>query len=135
MNRFDLWLMSSVMVCLIFSGCTSGMSRGSERSLYTIAGVLEVHREDIGKDIQLVLDQKLLFSLEADPEAPGQWQLEDYDRRTMLLLSDTPRVPSDHWGVLLQARAMGSGYVKLRFVPDDTTQSSRDIRFNVSIRR
>lgn len=38
------------------AGCAEQMSRGSARSLYTIAGVLEVFRQDLGKDAQMRID-------------------------------------------------------------------------------
>ena len=120
---------------LLFSGCAAEMGRGSARTLYTIADPLEVHCNDIGKNIQLRLDQKLLFTLEKDEENPGRWELVDYDKRTMLLLSETPRVAVGFQGFLLQARVMGSGEVTLRFIPAGEDKPPRDVKFEISIRR
>jgi hypothetical protein len=125
----------AALICLVWMGCASEMKRGSNRSLYTIADTLEVHASDIGKSIQLNRDQKLLFDFEKDDSQPGVWELVDYDRRKLLLLSDTPRMPSGHYGFLLQARVMGSGEVNLRFSPLEETQPSRDVTFEFSISR
>jgi len=111
------------------------MGRGSERALYTIAGVLEVHQGDIGKDIQMTLDQKLLFKFELNPDQPGKWEWVDYERRTLLLLSETPRMEAGFWGVLLQARAFGSGKVVLRFTPGEDGKPAEEVCFSILIRR
>ena len=120
---------------IVFSGCASEMGRGSGHSLYTFSDPLEVQSEDEGKDLQLRLDQKLLFKLKNGGESSGQWELVDYDKRTLLLLSDSPRVGTGFQGFLLQARALGHGNVSLHFDPTDENNSSRDLRFEVSIRR
>ncbi len=125
----------ALVILLGLMGCASEMSRGSSRALYTVAGVLEVHRDDIGKEIQLHLDQKLFFNLENDPEAPGQWALVDYEKQALLLLSETPRTAPGFWGLLLQARGLGSGYVTLRFTPADEGKPPQEVNFEVSIRR
>ncbi len=111
------------------------MGRGSARALYTIANVLEVRQGDIGKDIQMVLDQKLLFKFENNEKEPGQWELVDYEKRTLLLLSETPRMESGFWGVLLQARALGSGKVVLRFTPGEDGKQAEEVPFSILIRR
>ena len=124
-----------LVISLGIVGCISEMSRGSSRTLYTIAGVLEVRHDDLGKDIQLRLDQKLFFNLQNDPETPGQWTLVDYEGRTLLLLSETPRTAPGFWGLLLQARGLGSAYVTLRFTPTDEGKPPQEINFEIAIRR
>lgn len=127
-------LLPILLSALIF-GCASEMGRGSGKSLYSVADVLEVHPEDAGKSIQLTLNQKLFFNFEVNPEETGQWSLENYDRRVLLLLSDTPRVASGGWGVLLQARALGYGDVTLKFTPEDEGKPPRTVVFDISIRK
>lgn len=119
----------------LLAGCASGMSRGSAQSLYSIADPLEVHRGDIGKSIRLRLDQKLLFLMDYDGEHPGRWELVDYANRTLLLLSDNPRVAPGYRGFLLQGRAMGGAQVVLRFTPDEENAKPTDVKFDISIRR
>lgn len=111
------------------------MKRGSDKSLYSIAGVLEARREDVGKSIQLALDQKLLFKLETKGEEPGSWELVSYEHPPLLLLSDTPKMEAGYWGLLLQARAIGSASVKLRFTPADESQPPKDVTFAITIHR
>ena len=121
---------------LIFlAGCASEMKRGSEETLYTIASTLEVNRNDIGKDIQLKLNQYLFFHFEIDPNERGQWKLVNHDPKTLLLLNENPRTAPGHWGSLFQARGIGSGEVQLRFVPVDKTQESKEVVFEFSVRR
>jgi len=135
-SLIERWISpAAACVCIYLAGCAAEMKRGSERTLYSILDVLEVYREDIGKDIQITLNQKLLFKFTDDPERAGSWELVDYDRRTLLLLSETPRVGPESWGLLLQARAMGMGEVNLRFTPDEEGAAPRMIRFNIAIRR
>ena len=125
-----------LLALLLFAGCAGGeMSRGSARSLYTIADVMEVHREDIGKSIQLKLNQKLFFHLENDPASPGEWTMVDYDQRTLLLLSDSPRVRPGFWGLLLEGRAIGSGEVNLRFTPSGEGKNPQEVKFEFSVRK
>ena len=111
------------------------MGRGSEKKMYTIADTMEVNRKDFGKSIQLRLDQKLFLNLENDPDKPGQWELVDDDRRILLLLSDSPRTASGFWGVLLQARYLGSGSLKLRFTPTNENEKPEDFEFEILVRR
>lgn len=113
-----------LMACL-FSGCASDMGRGSSKSLYTVTEVIEVHREDIGKTIQARLDQKIFFNFTPYPDRLGQWAVKEYTNRTLLMLSDTPRVPVANWGALLQARALGSAEVTLTFTPYSETAPER----------
>lgn len=117
------------------TGCAQQMGRGSPRSLYTIAGVLEVFRQDLGKDAQMRLDQQLLFRLEKDPALDGHWSLVECSPGVLLVLSETPRVPPGEWGLLLQARALGRGEVKLRYTPAEEEQPPRDYLFEVSVAR
>lgn len=124
-----------ILAALSLLGCASEMSRGSSKALYTIADTLEVHRNDIGKEIQLHRDQKLFFNFSKNPDEPGSWKLVDYSKRTLLLLSETPRVSPGDWGLLLQARALGSGEVELLFTPDDEALPSCNIKFETSISR
>ena len=131
--RFGAAALFAVLVA--GSGCAHQMSRGSEKSLYTISGVLEVFRADLGKDIQLRLNQSLLFRLEKDPALDGHWELVDYDRQLLLLLSDTPRVKPEEWGLLLQARAYGRGELKLRYVPAGEGETPRETTLAISISR
>ena len=126
------WLWAWLVV-LFFSSCLSGMKRGSDKSLYTIAGILEVKREDAGKSIQLALDQKLFFKMDKTVEPAGEWELVSYEHPPLLLLSETPRVESGYWGLLLQARAFGNAEVKLRFTPHDENQPPKDVTFSISI--
>lgn len=126
---------TGALMCLVWVGCASEMKRGSSRSLYTIADTLEVHSSDVGKSIQLKLDQKLLFDFEKDDSQAGVWEMVDYDRRKLLLLSDTPRMASGHYGFLFQGRVMGSGEVVFRFSPLDEAQPARDVAFEFSISR
>ena len=123
------------LFCLLLASCASEMKRGSDKSIYTIADTMEVFRSDIGKNIQLRLDQKLFFKMENDPDQPGKWELIEHDRRTLLLLSTSPRTAPGVWGILLQARALGSGSVKLRFTPADETKTPQEILFETEIRR
>jgi hypothetical protein len=124
-----------VLALALATGCAQQMSRGSAVSLYSVSDPLEVHRQDIGKSIQLRLDQKLFFNMETDGENPGQWELVDYEKRTLLLLSDTPRTMPGYRGFLLQARALGSGKVILRFTPLGEDAKPSEARFDISIRR
>ena len=117
------------------SGCAEQMGRGSARSLYTIAGVLEVFRQDLGKDAQMRLDQQLLFRLEKDPKLDGHWSLVEYSPGVLIVLSESPRVQPGEWGLLLQARALGRGEVKLRYTPSETEQEPRDYALEISIVR
>ncbi len=138
-NFQSCWLVRIIILpalaTLYFSGCASEMGRGSTKALYTITETLEVRYEDIGKEIQLRLDQKLFFHFSKNPEEPGTWKLIDYSRRPLLLLSETPRVSSGAWGLLFQARAMGSGEIELVFEPDSDAFPSRTIKFEISITR
>jgi len=130
-------VLAGLLVFSFFSGCagSGGMKRGSGRALYTIADPLEVYREDIGKSIQLRLDQKLLFKMERGGENPGEWKLVNHSNRILLLLSDAPRVMSNYQGFLLQARVIGSGEVTLRFTPSAEDQQPQDVKFEISVRR
>lgn len=125
--------MLALLVGAFFMGCASEMGRGSATKLYTIADTLEVRREDIGKDIQLKLDQNLFFNLQKDEPSAGQWELVDYERRILLLLSDSPRTASGYWRVLFQGRSFGEGEVVLRFTPDDKNQTTKDVTFEVLV--
>ncbi|MDD2707291.1 MAG: hypothetical protein PHV34_04720 [Verrucomicrobiae bacterium] len=120
-------------------GCAREMSRGSAALLYSIADPLEVRRSDIGKNIQLKLDQKVLFCMaKGDEDAGverGRWELADFDKRTLLLLSEYPRVEAGCWGLLLQARSLGSGEVVLKFIPDDESKTPKEVKFEISIRK
>ncbi len=120
---------------LVLSGCTGTMPKGSERSLYTVADVLEVHRADLAKSIQLRLNQKILFDLDQDPDQPGEWGLVDYDNRVMILLSDSPRLPPGDWGVLLEGRALGYGQVTVKFIPTDDSLEPKTYTMDVSIKK
>jgi len=135
MKTFYKCFFTGLVVLLLFAGCASEMGRGSTRALYTIADPLEVRRDDLGKDIQLRLDQKLLFNFETGGEHPGHWKLLDYNNRILLLLSDTPRVAPGFQGFLLQARALGGGEVSLRFTPSDEGRQPQDVKFSISVRR
>ena len=135
MRTFNKFFFAALAGLLLFAGCASEMGRGSTRALYTVADPLEVRRDDLGKDIQLRLDQKLLFNFETGGEHPGHWELLEYNNRILLLLSDTPRVATGFQGFLLQARAMGSGEVSLRFTPSDEGQQPQDVKFSISVRR
>ncbi len=117
------------------AGCAEQMSRGSARSLYTIAGVLEVFRQDLGKDAQMRIDQQLLFRLEKDPKLDGHWSLVEYSPGVLIVLSESPRVQPGEWGLLLQARALGRGEVKLRYTPSEAEQEPRDYTLEISIVR
>ncbi len=125
--------LAGLLALVLLAGCASQMSRGSSKSLYTVSEVLDVHREDIGKSVQLKLDQKIFFKMDPNPDKPGQWSLVDYSNRVLLLLSETPRVESGNWGLLLQARAMGSGEVTLRFTPFDENAQPETATFEISI--
>ncbi len=127
-------LLPMLLAAVVLVGCASEMKRGSARTLYTIAGTLEVGRGDIGKDIQLTRDQQLLFKMDQTSAPSGKWEMVDYDNRTLLLLSETPRLESGFWGVLLQARALGQGAVRLRFTPDDESIAPREVTFEIQIR-
>lgn len=116
-------------------GCAQQMSRGSQRSLYTIAGTLEVFRQDLGKDAQMRLDQQLLFRLEKNPELDGHWALVEHTPGVLIVLSETPRVQTGEWGLLLQARALGRGEVKLRYLPSEEGQAPRDYTLEISVVR
>ncbi len=116
-------------------GCASEIKRGSDKNLYTIADTLEVRREDIGKDIQLKLDQNLFFKIDQDKTLVGQWELVDYERRILLLLSDSPKTPSGSWGLLFQARSFGTGEVVLRFIPEGKNQPSEKVTFEILVRK
>ncbi|MBI4028384.1 MAG: hypothetical protein HY360_25590 [Verrucomicrobia bacterium] len=122
-------------VFLGFVGCASEMKRGSDKLLYTIADTLDVRREDLGKDIQLQLGQNLLFKIAADPDEPGRWELVHHDSRTLLLLSETPRVGENTWGLLLRANAIGAGAVVLRFIPNREGADVRAVKFETFVRR
>ena len=126
---------NALLFTLFVTGCASQIGKGSSKTLYSIAGVLEVNRQDLGKDIQLNLDQKLFFNMDTTQEMPGQWSLAEYDNRILLLLSDTPRVESEHWGVLLQGRFLGSGEVVLQFTPTDENLKPQTFHFSVSVRK
>jgi hypothetical protein len=128
-------ILGIILAVYLLTGCASEMKRGSDKELYTIATVLEVHRDDIGKRIQLTLNQNLLFDFEPDTSRAGDWELIDYDRKTLLLLSETPRLPSNHWGVLLQARGIGSGEIRFRFTPHEDPHNMQQHIFEVSTRR
>lgn len=116
-------------------GCASEIKRGSDKNLYTIVNTLEVRREDIGKDIQLKLDQNLFFKIDQDKTLVGQWELVDYERRILLLLSDSPKTPSGSWGLLFQARSFGTGEVVLRFIPEDKNQPPKKVTFEILVRK
>jgi hypothetical protein len=120
---------------LLLSGCANQIPKGSSKTLYTIAETLEITQADLSKDVQLRLDQKLLFNLEPNPEELGTWMLVDYDNRHLLLLNDTPRVASGNWGLLLQARALGSAEVQIRFVPLTENSTPKNYTFPISISR
>jgi hypothetical protein len=130
-------LMSMIfsLFCFMLIGCAGEMKKGSDQRMYTIATVLEVNRKDIGKDIQLTLNQKLMFNMENDPARLGTWEMVEYDPRILLLLSDTPRTAPGVWGVLLEARALGAGDVKLRFTPSDEKEPPENVLFQISVRR
>ena len=81
-----------LLVTFLLVSCASEMKRGSDATLYSIADPLEINREDIGKDIQLKLDQKLFFNMDNNSPISGRWELVDYERRTLLLLSNSPKV-------------------------------------------
>jgi hypothetical protein len=120
---------------MLITGCVSEMSKGSAKNLYTIADILQVNRADLGKDIQLKLDQKLFFNFEPDPEHLGDWELVQYDNRHLLMLNDHPYVESGNWGLLLQARALGFSEVELRFTPVDENEKPQNYIFSISISR
>ncbi len=123
------------LLTLLAGGCASGLGRGSAETLYSYADILEVHRSDAGKSIQLKLDQKLFFKLDKDPDVPGQWSLVEYDNRTLLMLNENAPTASGYWGVLLQARALGRAFVKLRFTPADEMQEPQNVEYDISIHR
>ena len=129
--KFLVW---GIAAALVFCSCTSGIKRGSDKALYTIAATLEVKREDIGKSIQLKRDQQLFFKLDQKGEEPGAWELLSYDHPPLFLLSETPRVEAGYWGLLLQARSSGAAAVKLRFTPADESHPAQEITFDISIR-
>jgi len=128
-------VLSSLVLGFLLSGCTSEMPKGSAQSLYTIADTLEVTKGDLGKSIQLKLNQKLLLNFESDPAQLGNWELVQYDNRTLLLLSENPRLPSENWGRLFQARVLGFAEIELRFVPQDENIPVQKHRFSISITR
>lgn len=128
------WL-SAVFLLVFGPGCASEMSRGSSKSLYSIADTLVVNETDLGKTIQLRLDQKLMLNFQMNPDDPGDWDVDDYTNRNLLLLSDTPRVESGNWGRLFQARALGFGSIDLKFTPLDETKPVRTYQFSVTISR
>jgi hypothetical protein len=130
------FLCSLLLVVLFGIGCASPKTpRGSSKALYTIAETLEVNVDDVGKEIQLRLNQDLFFHLMIDPAEPGDWELLDFDKRTLKFLSDTPRTTPGYWGVLFRGNALGTGYVTLRFTPTDTNIAPHDIKFEISIRK
>jgi hypothetical protein len=124
-----------LIAIFLLGGCASEMGRGSSQSVYSIANVLTVFRDDIGKDLQLRLDQSLLFDFDKDPEKSGVWSLAEYDPRTLLLLSETPRLPEGDWGVLLRGKAIGSGWVTFKFTHYDEEKAPEEVKFFVSVRR
>ncbi len=113
------------------------MGRGSSRALYTVAGVMEVYRQDLvqGKSAQLWLDQQMLFRLEKDPEVDGRWEFVGCTPGVLLVLSESPRVSSGEWGLLLQARAFGQGNVQIRYLPSAEQEKPRDYTIEVSVRK
>jgi hypothetical protein len=120
---------------LFLAGCASEMGRGSSQSVYSIASVLTVFRDDIGKDVQLKLDQNLLFDFDKDPVRSGEWSLDEYDPRTLTLLSETPQLPDGDWGVLLRGKAIGSGWVKFKFTPYDEEKPPEEVKFYITIKK
>ena len=126
--------MAFVAMSLCLTGCAGGMGRGSSRTLYTVLETMEVRDDDIGKDIQLKLDQKVLFKFKKTSPM-GEWRVMDYEKRTLLFLTDTARVESDCAGILFQARGIGPATVDLVFMPDAEGQQPREVHFEISIRR
>jgi hypothetical protein len=129
------FLILSAFLILTIAGCASQMGKGSEKSLYTVSETLEVNRSDLGKSIQLKLDQKLFFNFDSNPEEPGYWELVQYNNRNLIILSETPRVAEGHWGVLMQARGLGFTDVELKFIPLDESHPSQNHNFSISITR
>lgn len=132
-SRSLLALLALLSPC--FAGCAHGLGRGSPHTIFSYADILEVHRIDAGKDIQMKLDQKLFFNFDKESGVSGKWSLDEYNNRTLLLLNEHPTTASGYWGILFQARGLGSSYVKLKFTPDDETKSSLSLTFDVSIHR
>lgn len=130
-------LVLAAACAIAFTGCAEQMGRGSSRAIYTISGTMEVFRQDLAleKSAQLRIDQQLLFRLEKDPAMDGKWEFVELTGNVLLLLSDSPRVASGEWGLLLQARSLGRGEVKLRYVPSAEGEKPREYSLEVSVSR
>lgn len=113
------------------------MGRGSSQVLYTVANVMEVYRQDLvlGKSAQMWMDQQMLFRLENDPDDDGRWEFVGCTPGVFLVLSESPRVASGEWGLLLQARALGRGEIHVRYRPFAEGRAPREYTMEVSVRR
>ena len=122
---------------LALAGCAEQMGRGSARSIYTVADVMDVYRQDLeqGKSAQMRLMQQMLLRLEKDPSAEGRWEFVGCTPGILLLQSETPRLAPEQWGVLLQARGYGRGELRVRYVPSASDEKPREYTLEVQVTR
>lgn len=116
--------------------CTagSGMSRGSDQVLLSVADEVRFGNEDLGKAVHLRLHQKLLISLTSMPGCEGKWTIEGVDRQKFLLLSTFVRGESGLNTVwLYEMRAYGYCSFHLIYTPYDESIPPRDFRVPVNI--
>ena len=96
---------------------------------------MDVYRQDLdqGKSAQMRIGQQLLFRLDKDPSRDGRWEFVDCTPGILLAQSETPRVDVGQWGLLLQARALGRGEVRIRYLPSEEGEKPREYTLEVQV--
>ena len=123
-----LFIPLAVFLAVSSGGCTvgQGMSRGSDKTLLSVAGEIRFTNADLGKSIQLRRNQKLLISLKSDPEVYGKWTISGVNRQYLMLRSRFVRGESalnEVW----YYEGIGPGYctLTLTYKPYDDTLPPR----------
>jgi predicted secreted protein len=123
------WI-TNALACamIIMTGCTmgSGVSRGSDTTLQSVAGEIRFTNRDLGKSINLRRNQKLLISLKSDPEVYGKWRLTGANPQQLMLRSRGVRGESalnEVW--YYEAIAPGYTTITLTYTPYDDTLPPR----------
>jgi predicted secreted protein len=123
-SNFKLLGLLAVVVLIGGAGCTmgSGVSRGSDTTLLSIAGEIRFTNKDLGKNVNLRRNQKLIISLKSDPEVYGKWTISGPSPQQLMLRSRGVRGESalnEVW----YFEAIGMGYTNITFsyTPYDDT--------------
>ena len=127
-ERRLLLLIAAAIIVTSGAGCTmgSGVSRGSDTTLFSVAGEIRFSNKDLGKNVNLRRNQKLIISLKSDPEVYGKWTISGPSPQQLMLRSRSVRGESalnEVW--YFEAIGMGYTTITLTYTPYDETMPAR----------